>query len=78
MGTPPLQQPGDHRSPLQVEAVLYGTTYSGQRIRGSGMVRIVPAVQTSAPTFPRGRGTVTNNLASTVLPRGQGRPAGTH
>jgi uncharacterized repeat protein (TIGR03803 family) len=41
--------------PRQTEAVLYGTTYSGQRIRGSDVVRFVPAVQTSPRALPRGR-----------------------
>ncbi len=39
-----------------LEAVLYGTTYSGQRVRGSDSVRIVPAVQSSPRSSPRGRG----------------------
>ena len=43
VGTPPLQ-----------EAVLYGATYSGQRIRGSDIVRIVPAGrQTGFTHVPR-------------------------
>jgi hypothetical protein len=35
-----------------VEAVLYGTTYGGQRIRGSGTVRIVPPAQASPGASP--------------------------
>jgi N-acetylneuraminic acid mutarotase len=48
------RQRGGINPPLQ-EAVLYGTTYSGQRIRGSDTVRIVPAVQFSPRSSPRGR-----------------------
>jgi N-acetylneuraminic acid mutarotase len=56
------ETPGGQRPPLQIEAVLYGTTYSGQRIRGSDTVRIVPAGKGSSagtagnPAGPAGRG----------------------
>jgi N-acetylneuraminic acid mutarotase len=61
-----------HRPALQqVEAVLYGTTYSGQRIRGSDTVRIVPPAKGSSagaagPFVPQGR------LRPALQPGGQG------
>ncbi len=39
-----------------LQAVLYGTTYSGQRIRGSESVRIVPTAQNSPRAFSQGWG----------------------
>jgi N-acetylneuraminic acid mutarotase len=41
--TPPLQSAGHRPALQQMEAVLYGKTYSGTPIRGSDTVRIVPA-----------------------------------
>jgi N-acetylneuraminic acid mutarotase len=50
------ETPGGQRPRLQIEAVLYGTTYSGQRIRGSDTVRIVPAGggSSAGPAGPAG------------------------
>jgi N-acetylneuraminic acid mutarotase len=58
--------------PLQVEAVLYGTTYSGQRIRGSDTVRIVPPSNASPHALPASpRGAPTNDPPPKLIPRGR-------
>lgn len=47
-------------TPTATEAVLYGETYSGQRLRGADSVRIVRYVAVRSPgqavKEPRGRG----------------------
>jgi N-acetylneuraminic acid mutarotase len=72
-GHRPALQPGDGET---AEAVLYGTTYSGQRIRGSDTVRIVPPSNASPhalPAAPRGAavdGSAANGFAPKTLPPG--------
>jgi N-acetylneuraminic acid mutarotase len=83
-GLEPAQNPdtsAGHRPALQptiqtVEAVLYGTTYSGQRIRGSDAVRIVPPSNASPHALPANpRGAVAGHrpaLQPRFIPRGRG------